>query len=227
MGEAKRRGTYDERKRQSIENNTNLEQNSDNEGPLNNSLKQSLTAEASPRILQFVESINLSLSTKNYFSALTGALILPDICCSLEDPIRRSSGKKYVTWFRKYIEELYKTYQGEGKNDYLWFSGEECYALRCAYLHKGTNSIEDEVILKNYKTGSKKIEFMAEMFSDNLQMGDTLIIRLERFCQNIIYGVEQWLENNKDNQLVLERMLEIPRIYTESFSPMPGVYIEC
>jgi hypothetical protein len=56
-------------------------------------------------------------------SALALALTLPDICSSIECPIRKV-GVRYRCWCDTW-----------GKA--LSISGADCYALRCAYLHNG------------------------------------------------------------------------------------------
>lgn len=236
MGEAKKRGNFDIRKKQALELKSRKERESlqaqkkeEQDGEI---YKEKLLAFAKkkldinkPRLLQFTESIEKSLNSKNYFAALNMALTLPDICCSLEDETRRTSGKKYAEWFKKYVGSKYSSKIGCEETETIFLSGEECFALRCTYLHKGVNHIEDEKILRDYEGGSKKIEFMAEMNSDCIKINGVLLLKLENFCCNIIVGVNQWLSDKKDSFVIRNRMSEIPEIHTSGFSPIPGVHI--
>jgi hypothetical protein len=59
-------------------------------------------------------------------SALALALALPDICGSIEYPAEQKVGMRYKAWCETW-----------GK--ILAVSGADCYALRCAYLHSGSD----------------------------------------------------------------------------------------
>lgn len=224
MGEAKNRGSFEDRKKNALERN--------NQSCISNmnfpsiATNYQIIQQSRERLLQFTDSISKSLQDKNYFAALIMALTLPDICCSLEDENRRTKGKKYANWFTKYLGDQYKSRIGGQSTETVFLSGEECYALRCAYLHKGFNQIEDEVIVQNYIGVSSRIEFMAEMSSDKLKINGVLLLSLENFCQQIIDGIIKWLDDNKTNSIINERIKEIPVIHTKGFSPMPGVFVE-
>lgn len=212
MGEAKQRGDFEDRKKSALEKSA--------------SANYQIAEQPRLRLLQFTDSISKSLQDKNYFAALIMALTLPDICCSLEDQNRRTKGHKYASWFEKYIGHQYKSKFGRQSIETVFLSGEECYALRCAYLHKGFNQIEGEQIVKDYIGVSSRIEFMAEMSSDKLKISGILMLSLENFCQYIIDGIIEWLDDNKTNSIINERIKEIPVIHTKGFSPMPGVFVD-
>ncbi len=75
---------------------------------------------------RIIKSIEKSVENKNWYSALVLALTLPDICGKFEDK-GKSSSKRYSEWFDKYLGEEYDGY----------LSGNDCYALRCSFLHEG------------------------------------------------------------------------------------------
>lgn len=216
MGDAKKRGSFNERKIQALK----LKSNSEYHLETKNS-----DASSEPHLLQFTRSIEDSLILKNYFAALIMALTLPDICCSLADENKKTTGKKYSNWFKNYVGHHYTSQIGSNMEEIIFLSGEECFALRCTYLHKGTNNIEDEKIVKDYMNKSSKIEFVAEMNSDCVKMNDILLLKLELFCYRIIEGVTKWLKDSEGNDIINSHMKEIPKIYTKGFSPIPGVFI--
>src|SRR4030066_211862 len=85
-----------------------------------------------------LKSIENSLQNKNWYSALILSLILPDICGKLENT-SKSSSERYPEWFDKYLGKKY--------NGFL--SGNNCYALRCSFLHEGSGNIEKQRAKEN------------------------------------------------------------------------------
>lgn len=93
----------------------------------------------------YIEEINKSLVNKNYLSALSVALMIPDICKKLDN-----EDLSYSQWFNKYAFPKYYNleYVEEPiKKDRLYnlcqirLDGNICYALRNAIHHSGTSYI--------------------------------------------------------------------------------------
>lgn len=93
----------------------------------------------------YVNDIRCSLKNKCYFSALSLALTLPDICGMAEFP-DKSVTERYIEWYDKYLGE----YMAQGRDDLggdnPWLSGEVIYNLRNTYLHQGSPGIESDRI---------------------------------------------------------------------------------
>ena len=89
---------------------------------------------------QFIQAIEISLNTQNWYSALALALTLPDICGKIDYPnLHRKSRLRYSKWFDMYVGEEYKmTIEGE---TITFLTGNDCFALRCSYLHEGSNKV--------------------------------------------------------------------------------------
>lgn len=79
---------------------------------------------------KILQSIEYALQNENWYAAITVALIIPDICGKFEDS-KKSSSKRYPEWFEKHLSQKYKGY----------LSGNDCYALRCSFLHEGSDEI--------------------------------------------------------------------------------------
>jgi hypothetical protein len=57
----------------------------------------------------FIDSVYLSLQTRNWYGALSLSLTLPDICGKIEYPqYEKKSQKRYISWFDNYVGEKYK-----------------------------------------------------------------------------------------------------------------------
>lgn len=118
---------------------------------------------------QLLQSIEKSVSDKNWLSALFMAICLPDICASIEDKVM-GNGARYRDWFNRYPKKLYNAenllqYMEEtrtpenlsrstpsqidfyrNKESFAHFTAEQCWALRNACLHQG----KDEARLKKF-----------------------------------------------------------------------------
>ncbi|MDZ7993125.1 MAG: hypothetical protein RM022_025760 [Nostoc sp. EfeVER01] len=61
---------------------------------------------------------------------------------------------RYLNWYNSYIKEKYtgiggrwneeKEYVYDENAKSIFLSGEDCYALRCAYLHNGLDEITEQ-----------------------------------------------------------------------------------
>lgn len=108
-----------------------------------------------------VQAIKHSLATHNWYSAVTLSLTLPDICGKLENPNLRSR-QRYSAWFNQYVAMAHPGF----------LNGDDCYALRCAYLHQGEFDLEDQ----NAKDILNRIHFNApdnrgNVYNDNIFRG--------------------------------------------------------
>ena len=57
-------------------------------------------------IYSFIDEIKKSLENKNFLSALSVSLMIPDICSTISGERRK---KAYAEWFNKYVyNELFK-----------------------------------------------------------------------------------------------------------------------
>lgn len=89
-----------------------------------------------------VEDMRRAFEADAFFSALSLALSLPDICGKRMHP-DLGSRDRYSRWFDRYVAHNYEDgHPAEGSCDRrsLFFNGEDCYQLRCVLLHEGTNA---------------------------------------------------------------------------------------
>lgn len=168
----------------------------------------------------FIDSIEKSLETENWYAAIAVALTLPDICARLEDPAKRGGrGKFYIEWFDRYLKNEYEmTLHGAAT---VFLSGQQCYALRCAYLHAGIDDISNGQVQDTLS----KIHF-STMGSHKGKLNETqLLLDVKTFCRDIAAAAKQWLAENADNEGVQQRMTETVTIRDIGFQPIPGVYV--
>lgn len=93
----------------------------------------------------YVNEIRQALENKCYFSALSLALTLPDICGMAAFP-DESVGGRYIKWYDKYLGEHQTQSKVDLGGNSPWLSGEVVYNLRNTYLHQGNPGIVREKV---------------------------------------------------------------------------------
>lgn len=95
---------------------------------------------------KLIEEIQLCCKNKQYFVALSTALILPDICSKIESKqgTTKKEGKPYILWCNKWLDQYLPSVSFWSQYEGSW--GQIIYKLRCGILHSG----EADVCGKNY-----------------------------------------------------------------------------
>src|SRR5689334_3494550 len=94
-----------------------------------------------------LDSVSKALQDKNWHAALFIALAVPDIAGRITTP-GAGSKKRSIEWFERYVGRKYSGTVGAevGPNALKWvfLSGQDFYALRCAVLHEGRDDISEQ-----------------------------------------------------------------------------------
>lgn len=131
-----------------------------------------------------INQIRIGLENNLYYLALYGSLTLPDICGALESDNGMAKDSKYKKWFNKYVSQKYTNI----------FDGEDCYFFRCSLLHQGSS--------QHKKSTYERVIFVepnitGNVFHKNI-LNNALNIDVRIFCEDILQGVETWLEENEN-----------------------------
>ena len=173
------------------------------------------------------DSIELSLKTENWYSAISVALMLPDICCKATDG-EKTNGKKYAQWFNEFVGEYYRTSYSEARlaqveqhapeifekiRHQTKLSGNDCYALRCAFLHEGSG----EITHQNARNILDRIVFIkpnSKMVIHGMITNEGLKLHIDIFCEDIVSGVENWKSKLDKMQLArLQSLLLVENVF--------------
>lgn len=73
-----------------------------------------------------------------------------------------------------------------------FMTGNDCYALRCAFLHEGSNNINEQGAAE--QVGEKFIIMCSDVIQIHKCASDKLTFFLTNFCIDIINGIEDWLK---------------------------------
>lgn len=163
---------------------------------------------------RFTDSIRKALTAQDWYGALSTAVTLPDVCGRLENPTMKSQ-ERYVHWFNAWLKPEYTSVIGAGKKEHTFLHGEDCYALRCSYLHEGGSNIEEQkaqVALTNFHfitpppTGSVHCN----------QVNNVLQLQVDIFCNQIAAAVDRWAESVTGDTDIQQRMRNLLVIHDSS-----------
>lgn len=150
------------------------------------------------KIESIIESIEQSKCTENDFAMLTSALILIDICSSIEYAnVKKDPNERYKQWIEKYLifsDEI-------NKNDYL--DSTNIWHLRCSLLHEGTanpntqysyarwanHKVKDIIPVSNLKQSGKEAVFIGMINGEPI-----LFFDLKYFVDIIVSSTIKWMD---------------------------------
>lgn len=148
----------------------------------------------------FINAIEKSLEEENWYAALALALALPDICANVFAP-EAGSMSRYVDWYNTYLLNKYTSYIGPDKQQHIFLSGEDCYALRCSLLHEGSSDISRQRAKKALENFNFRIP-REGIFIHKNKLDQTLQLQVDVFCQDICEAAKAWMEDaNMDGNM--------------------------
>ncbi len=173
---------------------------------------------------KFVDSVKQSLENGNWYSALIVTLTLPDIAGKVDYPGEVPGRVRYRSWFNQYLLasftiEVPSAHQPEGNEKMVMqeieiLSGDDCYALRCSYLHEGSDDINgqraQEVLERFVFTEPNEKN---NTFHRNLINGNTLALNVKLFSEEILVGIESWLVDIKNDATKQQALNEMTKLH--------------
>jgi len=146
---------------------------------------------------RFITAINKAIDDENWYAALFIALPLPDICGEIENP-NEGIGSRYRSWCERYIVPKYTSWVGttDAGHQHIFLSAGDCYALRCACLHGGS----DDVTGQKARETLERFMFVAPHIRKTHhcnQYGKALQLQVDIFCKDMCEGVKQWLKDKE------------------------------
>ncbi len=100
---------------------------------------------------------------------------------------------------------------GRNKTITVFLTGEDCYALRCSYLHEGSNVISHQRIQKVLENFEFRIPPNGSHCS--LVENRTLILRIDRFCNEVLAGVNEWLQDTSNTDEKINKINSMMQEY--------------
>lgn len=167
-------------------------------------------------MIELFNAIQISLETNNFYGALFIALTVPDICGKLENP-NETPKNRYMKWFDKYLANKYIKHVGARHEEYVFLTGEDLYALRCALLHEYSGDITSQRVRKVINSFIFSSTLSHCLFITNKENGNkTLVLRIEVFCKDICNAIKEWTDNNSQDISIQKRLKLTLKIHKEN-----------
>jgi len=161
----------------------------------------------------FIDATRTAINSKNWYAALALALTVPDICGRLEDPSTKSSEKRYIKWYNKYMLNKYEHEMGPANILHTFLGGSDLYALRCAYLHQGEFGINEQgakKVLEHFHFTAPRPGFL--IHNNYYEKNGVLQLQVDCFCLDVCEAVEQWLQDVKGDKDIQNRIASLATI---------------
>lgn len=165
---------------------------------------------------RFIQAGRRAIADNNWYAGLTLALMIPEICASLEDPGPGKSARRYTEWCRKWLEPKFTYRVGPEGIVTVFLSAEDLYQARCSVIHSGTAEIDPKK-----RTGLDRFEFfeggphmnkVAESEIDGVLQPSYLQLRVDMFSETVFRAAEEWeiaVANDANVQAQKESLLVI------------------
>lgn len=162
----------------------------------------------------FIDALETSLDTQNWYSVLFISLTLPDICGKIDEP-NETSKKRTINWFNKYLKPIYTSNIGPDHREHIFLSGSDFYALRCAYLHEG----RDDITSQNAQEILEKFKFIQPITNNTCihrnQNHTTLQLQVDQFGKEVLDALRKWtidISSSPEKISKIENLLRIEMI---------------
>ncbi len=164
-----------------------------------------------------LEQIQKGLDANLYYLSLFVALAIPDICGALESEDGKATSRKYKKWFNEYMVRKRPDKYGER------LTSDDIYNFRCSLLHQGSSHHSQGNYLR--------ILFIEPGFCTyNIHScvvgaktnAKSLLIDIRQFCDDIVIGVNSWIEDNKKRANYKKNYNKLIKRYPKGITPVLG-----
>jgi hypothetical protein len=147
---------------------------------------------------RFTDAGRLSIGQGNLYAALSLALMIPDICASLEDPGPGKSQKRYERWCKEWVEPKFTGPPQGSTPARVFISAEDCYQLRCSLIHSGSAEIAagKQNVFSRFEFFDQSTGSHLTWYEDNILNGvkqpNFLQLKADRFSEELFKAATEW-----------------------------------
>ncbi len=133
---------------------------------------------------EFFKQVADAARSHLYFLALSGALVIPDMCAALESTDGETRGSRYIDWVDRNVAPRHISHW----TGQPFLDGDSCYRFRCSLLHQGRTehpkSRYSRIIF--VEPGATKSSFHMNVIDDVLN------IDVYKFCMEMVDSAFIW-----------------------------------
>lgn len=177
---------------------------------------------------RFTDAGREAIKQDNYYSALSLALMIPDICGSLEDPGPGKSKARYTKWYTQWaLSKFSATLPGQAPTVYV--TADDCFQLRCSLIHSGSAEIEqnkgsalDHFVFCDKHFGAHLVRMSGNTVNGVLQPA-VLQLKADEFSDAMFDAADEWDLAMVGNFKVQSEKRKLLVIHSGSLSLQSGV----
>lgn len=160
---------------------------------------------------ELTDAVRSGVAQRNWYASLALALALPDMCGFLQAP-DVGSQCRYVAWCDQFLVPRYTSEIGPDHTKHVFLLGQDCYALRCAFLHEG----REDVTGQSARKALDSFMFVEPPRGGRIhcnQSDGKLQLQVDIFCGDVCAGVDEWvkevLSKRSDAQARMAELLSV------------------
>lgn len=145
---------------------------------------------------RFTDAGRRAIVDENWYAALTTALIIPDICGSMEQPGPGKSQKRYVDWCRTWLQPKFTRVIAPNRPQCVFLSAEELFQARCSVIHSGSAEIDmikrerlDQFV---FFSDGPHLNFVTGNVVNGVAQPNFLQLRVDEFCESVFEAADEW-----------------------------------
>lgn len=151
-------------------------------------------------LLMLIDDINKALDNNCFFSALSLALTIPDICGKAEYPNDNTTAR-YKKWYSEYVGK-YEINPEQNDKDMPYLSADIVYNLRNNFLHQGAPKTEKVDEFKLIVEDKKEFNSLIDMGCVHRDSNGICIteysVNVRRLCFIICANAKAYYNENKN-----------------------------
>lgn len=167
----------------------------------------------------FIEALDMSIKTKNWYSVLFISLTLPDIFGKIDNP-HLGSKARTIEWYNKYLLPTYTSFIGPSKDKHVFLSGSDFYALRCSCLHEGSDDISEQKARETLQKFRFIQPITNDFFIHRNQSGNSLQLQVDKFGEDVLSAVKVWMNDISSDQNKISKIESM--LYIQMIDPSKG-----
>jgi len=149
--------------------------------------------------MRFIQAGTWALEELNLYGALSIALIIPDICGSLEDPGPGRTEKRYTAWVDRWVIPKLLVNEAVGQRP---LKASDYFKLRNSMIHSGSADLgpRKDSNLREFIFCDRGVA--AHLMTVTIDGVARIQLSVDRFCADIFIAAHEWDLAMADNAAV-------------------------
>lgn len=172
---------------------------------------------------RFTDAGRKAIKDDNLYAALSLALMMPDICGSLENPGPGRSKRRFYDWYEKWAQPKFTSPRRLGSPSRVFITADDCYQLRCSLIHSGSAEIEPgkNSALDRFEFCDKSVGAHLTRLDDCTINGvrtNLVQLKVDRFSESMYEAADEWDKSVTLNTSVQSEKARLLVIHSSGFS---------